>query len=241
MGRWASLSFAPFDRIVLTVAATDLSPAWWEQLHPNGRLLLPFRIGGILTQKVAAFERVGGLLETVAVREGFFMMLRGSLAQPQTGVNLGDETGLMVWSDELRPSIRRSGTDSSPARTRIGRPASASTAARSGAASNSGWVCASRRWSSSARVASSTMPTCAGGCAGPDLLWSAHNARAARRGRVGARDALRCPAAERSIRRGGATLRDPGARRRRCRHAGRSPRRARPGVGRGWPSNRRPA
>jgi methyltransferase of FxLD system len=94
---------APFDRIVLTVAATDLSPAWWEQLRPDGRLLLPLRIGGIRTQKVVAFERAGDHLETATVREGFFMMLRGSLERPQTGTPLGTETGLSVWSDELPP------------------------------------------------------------------------------------------------------------------------------------------
>jgi protein-L-isoaspartate(D-aspartate) O-methyltransferase len=107
---------APFDRIVLTVAATDISPAWWQQLAPGGRLLLPLRLGGILTQKVVAFERVTERaadrvadrremdhLVTVSVRDGSFIMLRGSAAQAQTGVSLGEHSGLQVWSDDLPP------------------------------------------------------------------------------------------------------------------------------------------
>lgn len=99
---------APFDRIVLTVAATDISPAWWQQLAPGGRLLLPLRLGGILTQKVVAFERPaspGAIdhLTSVSVHDGSFIMLRGSAAQAQTGVTLGESSGLEVWSDELPP------------------------------------------------------------------------------------------------------------------------------------------
>jgi protein-L-isoaspartate O-methyltransferase len=31
----------PYDRIVLTVGAWDIAPAWWDQLAPGGRLLVP--------------------------------------------------------------------------------------------------------------------------------------------------------------------------------------------------------
>jgi protein-L-isoaspartate(D-aspartate) O-methyltransferase len=32
---------APYDRIVLTVGAWDIAPAWWDQLAPGGRFLVP--------------------------------------------------------------------------------------------------------------------------------------------------------------------------------------------------------
>ena len=37
---------APFDRIILTVGAPDITPAWWEQLKPDGRLVLPLLLRG---------------------------------------------------------------------------------------------------------------------------------------------------------------------------------------------------
>jgi protein-L-isoaspartate(D-aspartate) O-methyltransferase len=42
---------APYDRIILTVGSWDIVPAWWEQLKPGGRLLMPLEIkGGIKTR-----------------------------------------------------------------------------------------------------------------------------------------------------------------------------------------------
>src|SRR2546423_13102029 len=37
---------APYDRIILTVGAWDVAPAWWAQLRPGGRLVLPLTVGG---------------------------------------------------------------------------------------------------------------------------------------------------------------------------------------------------
>lgn len=93
----------PFDRIVLTVASTDLSPAWREQLKADGRLLLPFRVGGILTQKVVLFAPVADHLESVSVRGGWFMMLRGTDAQGRAHLQLGPSPGLELWADAPPP------------------------------------------------------------------------------------------------------------------------------------------
>ncbi len=35
------LASAPYDRIELTVGVWDIAPAWWAQLAPGGRLLVP--------------------------------------------------------------------------------------------------------------------------------------------------------------------------------------------------------
>ncbi len=94
---------APFDRIVLTVGAADISPAWPEQLKPDGRLLLPLRIGGILTQKCVLFERSGDDLASVSVNDANFMMLRGAHALSQDVIRLGTEPDLRLWADELGP------------------------------------------------------------------------------------------------------------------------------------------
>jgi protein-L-isoaspartate(D-aspartate) O-methyltransferase len=42
----------PFDRIVVTVRAWDIPPAWVEQLTPDGRLVVPLRVRG-MTRTVA--------------------------------------------------------------------------------------------------------------------------------------------------------------------------------------------
>lgn len=49
---------APFDRIVVTAGAWDISPAWLEQLAPGGRLVVPLRIRGLT--RSGALERARG-------------------------------------------------------------------------------------------------------------------------------------------------------------------------------------
>src|SRR4029453_3529461 len=44
---------APYDRIILTVGAWDVAPAWWAQLRLGGRLVLPLAGGG--AQKSVGF------------------------------------------------------------------------------------------------------------------------------------------------------------------------------------------
>lgn len=94
---------APYDRIVLTVAASDLSPAWIKQLLPSGRLLLPLHLkAGI--QKVTAFQNANDYLESVSIRGGSFMPLRGQSAWVrENALHLG--SGIAVALDsETRPN-----------------------------------------------------------------------------------------------------------------------------------------
>lgn len=48
---------APFDRSIITVGAWDLPPAWWDQLAPGGRLVVPLRWRG--QTRCVAFVRDG--------------------------------------------------------------------------------------------------------------------------------------------------------------------------------------
>src|SRR4051794_20264637 len=46
----------PYDRIIVPAGAWDLPPAWWQQLAPSGRLVVPLRIiSG--TSRAIAFDR----------------------------------------------------------------------------------------------------------------------------------------------------------------------------------------
>ncbi len=85
---------APYDRIILTAAAWDIAPAWREQLRPGGRLVLPLGIRGY--QESVAFMHNGDYLVSVARHGCGFMPVRGSLAGPETSLDLGPEPGLLL-------------------------------------------------------------------------------------------------------------------------------------------------
>jgi protein-L-isoaspartate(D-aspartate) O-methyltransferase len=71
---------APYDRIILTVGAWDLAPAWADQLADGGRLLVPLSLRG--AQRAVAFEHVDGALASVSITDCGFMPMRGELAGP---------------------------------------------------------------------------------------------------------------------------------------------------------------
>lgn len=79
---------APYDRIILTVAAWDISPTWVEQLKPSGVLLLPLVIGA--RQFSIAFEKVNDHLQSRTMQLCGFMALRGSFAGTRLWLRVGD-------------------------------------------------------------------------------------------------------------------------------------------------------
>lgn len=92
----------PYDRIILTVGASDIAPAWWEQLKPGGRLVLPLEIRG--GQKSVAFERRADHLLSVSVKDCGFMRLRGVFAAPPVSqLQLGPDPGLFLEVEAARP------------------------------------------------------------------------------------------------------------------------------------------
>jgi protein-L-isoaspartate(D-aspartate) O-methyltransferase len=84
---------APYDRIILTVNAGDITPAWNEQLAENGRLLLPLSVRG--PQIAVAFKRVDTHFESVSVQPCGFVGLRGVFAEQGQQVQLSSEEGLV--------------------------------------------------------------------------------------------------------------------------------------------------
>jgi protein-L-isoaspartate(D-aspartate) O-methyltransferase len=89
---------APYDRIILTVGAWDIIPAWREQIKPGGRLVLPLEIKDVI-QKSIAFDKVGNNLESISVVDCGFMTLRGAFAKAPNMVSLGPEPGLSISVD----------------------------------------------------------------------------------------------------------------------------------------------
>ncbi|HEX8007399.1 MAG TPA: methyltransferase, FxLD system [Trebonia sp.] len=73
---------APYDKIIATVGVWDLPPAWFSQLGPGGRLVVPLRLRGSVTRSVA-LERVAGSRDqwrSVSSEMCGFMPLRASVA-----------------------------------------------------------------------------------------------------------------------------------------------------------------
>lgn len=93
---WAAR--APYDRIILTVGAGDLVPAWLDQLAPGGRLVLPLAVGS--RQFSIAFEAVGDHWQSRSVRDCGFMRLRGELAVPESRHEFGRDDELALDSGD---------------------------------------------------------------------------------------------------------------------------------------------
>ncbi len=90
---------APYDRIILTVGAWDIVPAWIEQLQAGGRLVLPLALrGGV--QKSIAFEKRDDYLASLSVRDCGFMTLRGAFAATQNAVQLRPDPALRLTVDD---------------------------------------------------------------------------------------------------------------------------------------------
>jgi protein-L-isoaspartate(D-aspartate) O-methyltransferase len=85
---------APYDRIILTVGAWDIAPAWQEQLKPGGRIVLPLSLEG--PQVSIALAPADSHLASVSVRFCGFMRLRGALAGPETRIQLGPDPALAL-------------------------------------------------------------------------------------------------------------------------------------------------
>jgi protein-L-isoaspartate(D-aspartate) O-methyltransferase len=99
---------APFDRIIVTASVMACPRAWWDQLGPDGRLVVPIRLTGDLEfQLVAALDKVRGGFDSARVIPGSFMSLRrpGDPAyQVPRSLSVTDHT-----SASPRPLIQLSG------------------------------------------------------------------------------------------------------------------------------------
>jgi protein-L-isoaspartate(D-aspartate) O-methyltransferase len=86
---------APYDRIIVTVGAWDVVPAWWDQLSLGGRLVVPLNTVGQFEHSIA-FVNVGDHLESASVANCSFMLMRGQFQGPTRLITIGPDSSLWV-------------------------------------------------------------------------------------------------------------------------------------------------
>jgi protein-L-isoaspartate(D-aspartate) O-methyltransferase len=91
---------APYDRIIVTVASTDLPPAWTDQLLDGGRLVLPLGVRGF--QRIYAFTHHGdGLLVGETGDHAGFVPMQGLGAAAPAIVPITDTVSLTTDADPV--------------------------------------------------------------------------------------------------------------------------------------------
>lgn len=89
---------APLDRLLVTVGAWDIPPAWMDQLADDGRLVVPLRMRG-LTRSVA-FDKEGDHLVSRSAEICGFVTMQGAGAHKERLLLLrGKEIGLRFDDD----------------------------------------------------------------------------------------------------------------------------------------------
>ncbi|WP_329793549.1 methyltransferase, FxLD system [Lentzea sp. DG1S-22] len=85
---------APYDRIIVTVGAFDIPPAWREELAPGGRLVVPLRWRG--QTRSVAFVRDDDLLRSDSVKLCGFVPMIGQDSERSAHLD-ADEQVTLSW------------------------------------------------------------------------------------------------------------------------------------------------
>ena len=98
-GGYGYKDVAAFDRIILTVGVSDIAPAWWEQLKPEGRIVLPLMLKGAM--KSVAFVKVSDHFSSISMKDCGFMPLRGDFAAMHPNeIQIGPDANLFIVSED---------------------------------------------------------------------------------------------------------------------------------------------
>lgn len=83
---------APYERIILTVGASDITPAWLDQLADGGVMVLPLWLNG--AEASVAFRKRGNTLVSESLSPCGFMRLRGAESGQEQVLALPDGSRL---------------------------------------------------------------------------------------------------------------------------------------------------
>ncbi|MCD0446282.1 methyltransferase, FxLD system [Glycomyces sp. A-F 0318] len=99
-GEYGAEQFAPFDRILVTVSAPDIPPAWTEQLADDGRLIVPLRVRGL--ERSFVFQPEAGRLVCTEFELAGFVPMQGAAENRQREVSLHGD-GIVLRVDDRQP------------------------------------------------------------------------------------------------------------------------------------------
>lgn len=89
---------APYNRIIITAEATDITAAWWDQLAPAGRIVVPVRLHGSGLTRALGFRRTSPDTMTAdSAQVCGFVPMRGSGEQAEQQIRL--DAGAMLKVD----------------------------------------------------------------------------------------------------------------------------------------------
>jgi protein-L-isoaspartate(D-aspartate) O-methyltransferase len=91
---------APYDRIVVTVTANDLTPAWLEQLAQDGRIVVPLRVRGQTRSLALDLQADGSLRSRSSVMCGFVEMQGAGAGHERVVQVAGEDVGLRIDADQ---------------------------------------------------------------------------------------------------------------------------------------------
>lgn len=92
---------APYDRIIVTAGAWDVTRAWREQLADGGLLVVPLRIAGLT--RTVALRRHGAVLRSESMAPCGFIPMRGESAVAEQNIWVGGQDGdLLLRVDDGR-------------------------------------------------------------------------------------------------------------------------------------------
>ena len=95
---------APYDRIIVTASCSDLPLAWWDQMKPDGVLVVPLRRGSL--QAVLALRRTSAGFSSERAVHGFFMSMTGQYAESIHAKALGPRKDILVSGKASLSGVR---------------------------------------------------------------------------------------------------------------------------------------
>jgi protein-L-isoaspartate(D-aspartate) O-methyltransferase len=98
---------APYDRIVVTVTAGDIAPAWVEQLAVGGRIVVPLRVRGQTRSLALDLQPDGSLRSQSSVICGFVSMQGAGAGHERVVQVVGEDVVLRMDADQEidRPTL----------------------------------------------------------------------------------------------------------------------------------------
>jgi protein-L-isoaspartate(D-aspartate) O-methyltransferase len=96
-GTLGDADHARYDRIIVTVGAWDIPAAWWEQLAPGGRLVMPLRWRG--QTRSVAFDHTDHLLRSDSVHLCGFVPMVGQEGERSGHIDPSGRVAL-YWDED---------------------------------------------------------------------------------------------------------------------------------------------